>query len=261
MCVPGAGGRDGDDHVVAREQGSVHGAAAAAVRGGAVSGRGRAARLRRPAEQPRPAAEAARPTGPSASSQRATPCCSPTASRRAACARSAPTPSRSIFPKDRADDVAAAAEWLAGQPFVDKRRLALIGWSHGAMAVLWALRPGFLGDPPLFKTAIAFYPGCRQIDRLEDWRPSVPLTLLIGGCRRLDPAGPLPRARASAPASASSSTSTPTTASTRPTRACACAKGWAPSRTGKAHVGTDQAARVASIKEVMAILREAFRTP
>ncbi len=30
---------------------------------------------------------------------------------------------------------------------------------------------------------------------------------------------------------------------------------------GKAHVGTDQAARAASIKEVMAILREAFRTP
>jgi hypothetical protein len=32
-------------------------------------------------------------------------------------------------------------------------------------------------------------------------------------------------------------------------------------RDGKAHVGTDQAARVASIKEVMAILREAFRSP
>ena len=62
--------------------------------------------------------------------------------------------SRSIFPKDRADDVAAAAEWLGSQPFVDKSRLGLIGWSHGAMAVLWALRPGFLGAPPRFKTAI-----------------------------------------------------------------------------------------------------------
>ena len=33
------------------------------------------------------------------------------------------------------------------QPFVDKTRLALMGWSHGAMSVLWALRPGFLWSP------------------------------------------------------------------------------------------------------------------
>ena len=102
---------------------------------------------------------------------------------------------RSIFPKDRADDALAAGEWLAGQPFVDRRRLALIGWSHGAMAVLWALRPGFMGNPPLFKTAIAFYPGCRQIDRLEDWRPSVPLTLMIGSADDWTTAGPLPQPR------------------------------------------------------------------
>ena len=42
-----------------------------------------------------------------------------------------------------------------------------MGWSHGAMSVLWALRPGFLDAPPRFKTAIAFYPGCRQIARLD----------------------------------------------------------------------------------------------
>jgi dienelactone hydrolase len=40
---------------------------------------------------------------------------------------------------------------------------------------------GFLDAPPRFKTAIAFYPGCRQIARLDDWRPSIPLILLIGG--------------------------------------------------------------------------------
>src|SRR5947208_16610326 len=34
---------------------------------------------------------------------------------------------RTIFPKDRADDVAAAVEWLAKQPFVDGKRLALMG--------------------------------------------------------------------------------------------------------------------------------------
>jgi len=68
---------------------------------------------------------------------------------------------RAIFPRDRAGDVAAATEWLAKQPFVDSKRLGLMGWSHGAMTVLWAVRSGFMAGAPQFKTAIAFYPGCR----------------------------------------------------------------------------------------------------
>ena len=220
MCVPGAGGRDGDDHVVAREQRArsprsccgrpgrgpfpvvvaLHGC------GGLLNSRGHAAqprdglgrslarsRLRRAVPRQLHGARHARDLH----------------QRRAI----------TSFPR-----IAPTMRWRPasgwpGSPSSTGARLALIGWSHGAMAVLWALRPGFMGDPPLFKTAIAFYPGCRQIDRLEDWRPSVPLTLMIGVRRRLDPAGPLPRASPSAPASASSSTTTPTTASTRPTRA------------------------------------------
>ncbi len=89
--------------------------------------------------------------------------------------------SRSIFPKDRADDVAAAAEWL-WQPALRRQEPAradrLVARRHGG-AVGPAGVPGCA--PPRFKTAIAFYPGCRQIARLEDWRPSIPLTLLIGG--------------------------------------------------------------------------------
>jgi dienelactone hydrolase len=101
---------------------------------------------------------------------------------------------RSIYPKDRADDAVAAAEWLASQSFVDKQRIGLIGWSHGGMAALWSVRPNFPATPQPFKVAIAFYPGCRQIDRLPDWKPSIPLTVLIGSaddwtrpapCRRL----------------------------------------------------------------------------
>jgi dienelactone hydrolase len=162
--------------------------------------------------------------------------------------------SRSIFPKDRADDVAAAAEWLGSQSFVDKSRLGLIGWSHGAMAVLWALRPGFLGAPPRFKTAIAFYPGCRQIARLEDWRPSIPLTLLIGGAddwTRPGPCRELARRTGfrfieypgayhgfDAPESR-----------VRVRRGLGAVKG------GQAHVGTDATARTAAIKEVMGTFR------
>ena len=97
---------------------------------------------------------------------------------------------RSIFPKDRADDVAAAVEWLAKRPDIDTDRLALMGWSHGAMTTLWAVRPDFMAGLPQFKVAIAFYPGCRQIEKLDDWRPRVPLTVLIGAADDWTQAGP-----------------------------------------------------------------------
>jgi dienelactone hydrolase len=167
---------------------------------------------------------------------------------------------RSIFPKDRADDIAAAAEWLAGQPYVDKTRIALIGWSHGAMAVLWALRPGFLGTPPRFKTAIAFYPGCRQIARLEDWRPSVPLTLLIGGAddwTRPGPCRELARRtgfRFVEYIGAYHGFDAPTSR-VRVRRGLGAVEG------GHAHVGTDPAARDAAIKDVMDTLRTALGGP
>jgi dienelactone hydrolase len=167
---------------------------------------------------------------------------------------------RSIFPKDRADDALAAGEWLSGQPFVDRRRLALIGWSHGAMAVLWALRPGFMGNPPLFKTAIAFYPGCRQIDRLEDWRPSVPLTLMIGSADDWTRPGPC-RSLAKRTGFRFIEYDNAYHGFDAPNSRVRVREGLGRPKDGKAHVGTDQTARAASIKEVMAILREAFRTP
>jgi len=166
--------------------------------------------------------------------------------------------SRSIFPKDRADDAAAAAEWLSRQAFIDRTRLALMGWSHGAMAVLWAVRPGFLGAPPQFKTAVAFYPGCRQIARLDDWRPEIPLTVLIGGAddwTRPGPCRDLARRTGfrfieyigafhgfDAPQSR-----------VRVRRGLGAVEG------GRAHVGTDPAARTAAIEEVMGTLRAALQ--
>lgn len=167
---------------------------------------------------------------------------------------------RSIFPKDRADDALAAGEWLARQPFVDRRRLALMGWSHGAMAVLWALRPGLLGEPPLFKTAIAFYPGCRQIDRLEDWRPSIPLTLLIGSADDWTRPGPC-RTLASRTGFRFIEYEGAYHGFDAPNSRVRLREGLGKPKDGRAHVGTDQAARAAAIKEVMAILRAEFRTP
>ena len=165
---------------------------------------------------------------------------------------------RTIFPKDRAEDAAAAAEWLAKQPFVDKSRMALMGWSHGAMAVLWTVRPGFLGTPAPFKTAVAFYPGCRQIARQPDWRPSLPLTVLIGSADDWTEPGPC---RELAQRTGFRFIEYPGAyhdfdAPDRPVRV---RKGLGAVKRGEAHVGTDPAARAAAIEEVMGILRAGLR--
>jgi dienelactone hydrolase len=76
-------------------------------------------------------------------------------------------------------DAYAAKSYLAGLPFVDAKRIAVIGWSHGGSATLDLVagvrdegRPGF--DP--FKAAVAFYPWCLgSMTHLE-----APLLILIG---------------------------------------------------------------------------------
>ena len=88
--------------------------------------------------------------------------------------------SGNVTPSERADDVAQAVTWLALQTQIDATRLALMGWSHGAMTVLSAIRPNFMSVGPDFKTAIAFYPGCRAIARDPNWKPRMALTILMG---------------------------------------------------------------------------------
>jgi dienelactone hydrolase len=168
--------------------------------------------------------------------------------------------SRTIFPKDRADDVAAAAAWLGRQPFIDAKRLALIGWSHGAMTVLWAVRPDFMGEGPQFKTAIAFYPGCREIARLPDWRPRLPLTILMGSAD--DWTQPAP-CRALAQRTGFRFIEYPGAYHDfdAPDRRVRVRTGLGAVRGGKAHVGTDPAARAAAIAEVTKILAGALGAP
>jgi dienelactone hydrolase len=167
---------------------------------------------------------------------------------------------RTITPQDRAGDAAASAEWLAGQGLVDKGRLALMGWSHGAMTVLWTLRPGFLASPSPFRTAVGFYPGCREIGQLADWRPSVPLTVLMGAADDWTRPGPC-RALATRTgfrfieyAGAYHGFDAPDTPLRMRTDLPRL-------KAGGAHIGTDPAARAAAIEEVTAIFANALRAP
>jgi dienelactone hydrolase len=166
---------------------------------------------------------------------------------------------RKIFPKDRADDVAAAVEWLAKKPYIDSKRLALMGWSHGAMTALWAVRQGFMGDGPQIKAAIAFYPGCREIARQADWHPRLPLTILIGAAD--DWTQPVP-CRELAQREGFKLIAYPDAyhGFDAPNSKVRVRKGLGAVKSGEAHVG-DPVARAAAIKEVMATLDRAFAAP
>lgn len=88
-------------------------------------------------------------------------------------------------------DALLAGAWLRTLPYVDKERIAVAGYSWGAMTSLlassnkWATA---LGDGFRFQAAVAFYPGCFTIARgqpqeLELVQPDIdrPLLALLGG--------------------------------------------------------------------------------
>lgn len=84
--------------------------------------------------------------------------------------------------RERVADIAASHKWLAGQGWVARDRISLIGWAHGASAVLWAVRPQLAPrskEQPDYRSAIAFYPECRVSSR-TGWSARVPTLLLIG---------------------------------------------------------------------------------
>jgi dienelactone hydrolase len=73
----------------------------------------------------------------------------------------------------RVTDAYDAKRYLAGLPFVDQSRIAVMGWSHGGSTTLQTLHRK-MDDP--FRAAIAFYPSCRRI--LTGL--NAPLLILIG---------------------------------------------------------------------------------
>ena len=170
---------------------------------------------------------------------------------------------RAITPAIRAGDALAAADWLAGQPGIDKTRIALVGWSNGASTVLRAVAPSPNRSTTPFKIAVAFYPGCRPLaepTRSVPWSATVPLTILIGAaddwtppepCRLL---GTRPNVRYIEYPGAYHDFDAPDLP-VRVRKGLAFTAG----KTGEAHVGTDPAARAAAIAEVMTLVAAAFR--
>ncbi len=92
---------------------------------------------------------------------------------------------RPIRPEmERNADAYGALVYLQSQSFVRADRVALLGWSNGAMTVLNVIANKNPARPPQkyeFRMAVAFYPGCHHVLLRDDWQPPVtPLTIFMG---------------------------------------------------------------------------------
>jgi dienelactone hydrolase len=88
---------------------------------------------------------------------------------------------RVLARRQRVEDIMASRQWLVQQPWAARNRISLVGWSNGASALLWAVRPqsSSRSAEPDFRSAVAFYPDCRVSAGLG-WSARIPTLLLIG---------------------------------------------------------------------------------
>ena len=92
--------------------------------------------------------------------------------------------------RERVADANAARRWLQAQSFIRADRVSLIGWADGGSAALWTVRRNTAphNDGADFRSAIALYPGCRRL-RETAWSARVPTLILVGAADDWKPAG------------------------------------------------------------------------
>ena len=159
--------------------------------------------------------------------------------------------------RERVADANAARHWLQNQSWAIKNRVSLIGWSNGATSSLWAVRPraAVRDGMPDFRSAVAFYPGCRRL-REAAWAARIPTLILIGRADDWTPAAPCEQMVAGARGRSAGATlitypgayhefDRPDFPVRELTGLAFTADG-----SGHAHVGTDAAARADALKRV-----------
>ena len=100
-----------------------------------------------------------------------------------------PAAQRTIKVAHRRDDVLRTAAWLMKRDDVDPQRVAVVGWSHGAMTALEVVdRSLWPAQPPA--AIVTYYPGCSVWKRRALVQPAAPLLMLLGDADDWTPAAP-----------------------------------------------------------------------
>jgi dienelactone hydrolase len=94
-------------------------------------------------------------------------------------------------------DAYGALVFLSGLPFVDKTRIAAVGFSQGADTAL-KIATSASAEDPSFKAAAAFYPPC---DNEANARLEIPTLVLVGASDDVTPAAACERLAARQPGS------------------------------------------------------------
>jgi dienelactone hydrolase len=179
-----------------------------------------------------------------------------------------PERQRPVHDDDRRLDVYAALKWLAAQPGVDAGKLVIVGWSHGAQAVLSSLDATdetVKSQTVKPRAAVAFYPGCARFNRMLRYELASPLLVLIGEADDWTPAAPCVQLHSRL----GGSTSTPFELVVYPgayhgfdgTAPVTVREGLGNVRFGKAHAGGNPEARVQSHARMFEWLSAALQQP
>jgi len=166
---------------------------------------------------------------------------------------------RPVKHRHRVGDIRGAADWLAAQPYVNRNKIALLGWSNGGTSLLYSLAPDKAPMTTEFRTAIGFYPGCRLVAKKTTWPPRIKPLILMGAADDWTPPAPCKKlagrwgARIVLYKGAYHSFDSPNSR-------LRILKGRAYSANGNGivHIGTNPKARRAAINEVMGHLKSVF---
>ena len=95
--------------------------------------------------------------------------------------------------RERPYDAYGALKYLQARPDVRPDRIFLMGWSNGAMSMLWTIKKGARARPRGlrhdFLAAIGFYPGCVKLSKTA-YTTNIPVLLELGGADDWTPAKP-----------------------------------------------------------------------
>lgn len=86
---------------------------------------------------------------------------------------------------ERPWDAIGALQFLQERSDVIDDQVAIMGWSNGAISLLWTVREGASAatalDGPDFRTAVGYYPLCNDVlSRMDDYLPRIPVLIQIG---------------------------------------------------------------------------------